>query len=100
MVRHNTAVYLIIYLKHLCVTLIWVMWADLICSALSYQLVCGANDSRIFCLITSVRVQIIHGATSASSCCDIVAVLLICVADACQALCVSIYVVSPGFSLR
>ena len=100
MVRHNFAMYLIIYLEHLCVTLIYVMRADLICCALGYQFVCRANDSRIFCLITSVRVQIIYGATCASSSADIIAVLLIRVADACQALCVGIYVISPGFGLR
>ena len=100
MVRHNFAVYLIIYLEHLCVTLIYVMWADLICGALGYQFVCRANDSRIFCLITSVRVKVIYGAAGASSCVNIVAVLLICVADACEALRIGINVISPGFSLR
>ena len=77
MVSHDGAVYLIVYLEHLCVTLIYIMWADLICSTLSNQFVSGANDSRIFCLITSVRVQIIYGATRAGSCANIVAVLLI-----------------------
>ena len=92
--------YLIIHLEHLCVTLILIMWTDFIRSALGYQFVRGANDSRIFCLITSVRVQIIYGAASASSRCDIVAELLICVTDTCQALRIGIYVTSPGFSLR
>ena len=100
MVRHNLAMYLIIYLEHLCVALIYVMRADLISGALGYQFVCRANDSRIFCLITSVRVKVIYGAAGASSCADIVAVLLICAADASEALCVSINVISPGFGLR
>ena len=77
MVSHDGAVHLIVYLEHLCVALIYIVWADLICSALGNQFVSGANDSRIFCLITSVRVQIIYGATCASSRADIVAILLI-----------------------
>ena len=77
MVSHDGAVHLIVYLEHLCVALIYIVWTDLICSALSNQFVSGANDSRIFCLITSVRVQIIYRATRASSRANIVAVLLI-----------------------
>ena len=77
MVSHDGAVYLIVYLEHLCVTLIYIVWTDLICSALGNQFVSGANDSRIFCLITSVRVKVIYRTTRASSSVDIVAVLLI-----------------------
>ena len=91
---------LIVNLEHLCVTLICIVGTDLIRSTLGYQLVRRANDSRIFCLITSVRVQIIYGAACASARRYVIAKLLIRVTDTYQALSIGIYVISPGFSLR
>ena len=91
---------LIVNLEHLCVALIWIVRTDLIRRTLGYQLVCRANDSRIFCLITSVRVQIIYGAACASARSNVVAKLLIRVTDTYQAFRIGVNVTSPGFSLR
>ena len=43
----------IVDFEHLCVTLDWIMWADLIGWAFGDKLVCRANDLRIFFLIAT-----------------------------------------------